>query len=211
MARPTLHPDKLTMIVDMARLQALTLEASNIGLGRACDVLVKFIKNSFTRTSWFHPSPAGRPPGTVTGNLRQSIQSTNPERGYARVFTNWKYAAKQEEGGRIKPTTKKYLTIPMSVRAAQMRANTKDLRTQNLTFVKGRNPGIAFLWQTVGKGKSQRSELMFILKRSVYLPPRPFMKPAAQNPQVISRMGTSFTQGFVATMKKAFKAKRSTT
>lgn len=200
------------MRVDQASVNELVMAASNTGLGRSCDVLVAFIKKSIVKTSWFNPAPAGGPPGTVTGNLRQSIQSTNPERGVARVFTNYTHARVHEFGPMIiRPKNKKYLTIPMNVRAAQMRANTKDLRTQNLIFVRGRHPGKAYLYETRGKGKNARSELMFVLKKFVKMPARPFMLPAARNPEVIKRMGVAFTQGFVATIRKAFRTKRSTT
>jgi phage gpG-like protein len=202
-----LNASDVTMNVNMSQLRALTLAASNIGVGRSCDVLVKFIKNSMRRTSWHNPSPAGGPPGTVTGNLRQSIQSTDPENGYAKVYTNWKYAAIQENGGIIRARNVKYLTIPMNVRAAKLRANTASLRTLNLHFTKGHRPGLAFLWETRGKGKNSRSELMFMLKPSVRLPARPFMRPAAQNPTVIANMGRAFTAGFVATIRKAFRAR----
>jgi phage gpG-like protein len=199
-----LHMNEVHMHADTAKMHELAIAASNVGVDRAADVLVKFIKQSFVKTSKFTSSPAGGPPGIRDGALRRSIQYGRPAEGKVQIFTNWLYAAIQEYGGVIRAKRKKYLTIPVSFAAERMRKNTADLRTQNLTFRPGKHRGVATLWQTVGKGKNSRSELMFVLKPTVRLPARPFMRPAAQNPDVISKMGTSFTQGFLATIRKAF-------
>jgi phage gpG-like protein len=192
------------MQLDRPRLQQLLGEAANHGVDRAATQCVRFIKQSFTKTSWFQPSPVGRPPGTVTGNLRRSITATPAKNGRAIVGTNALYARIHEQGGVLKPTTKKYLTIPVSVAAAKMRSNTGDLRTQNLTFRKGPNRGVAFLFRTT-KGKNARSELMFVLKRSVRMPPRPFMRPAATNKNNQMAMVKAFGAGFRSIIRKAFK------
>jgi phage gpG-like protein len=203
-----LRVTKTIMQLDKPRLQQLLGEAANHGVDRAATQCVRFIKQSFTKTSWFQPSPVGGPPGTVTGNLRRSITATPAKNGRAIVGTNARYARSHEhehaQGVVLKPTTKKYLTIPVSVAAAKMRANTKDLRTQNLTFRKGPNRGVAFLFRTT-KGKNARSELMFVLKRSVRMPPRPFLRPAARNRDNQMAMVKAFGAGFRSIIRKAFK------
>jgi hypothetical protein len=199
-----LRVTKTIMQLDKPRLQQLLGEAANHGVDRAATQCVRFIKNSFVKTTRFAHSPAGGPPGTGTRKLQQSITATPAKNGRAIVGTNVLYALKQERGGVIKPTTSKYLTIPVNDRAAQMRANTKDLRTKNLTFRKGRHPGVAFLWRTV-KGKNARSELMFVLKRSVRLQPRPFIRPAATNKDNQMAMVKAFGAGFRSIIRKAFK------
>jgi phage gpG-like protein len=200
-----LRVTKTIMQLDKPRLQQLLGEAANHGVDRAATQCVRFIKQSFTKTSRFQPSPVGGPPGTVTGNLRRSITATPAKNGRAIVGTNALYARIHEQGMDVlKPTTKKYLTIPVSVAAAKMRSNTGDLRTQNLTFRKGPNRGVAFLFRTT-KGKNARSELMFVLKRSVRMPPRPFLRPAARNRDNQMAMVKAFGAGFRSIIRKAFK------
>jgi phage gpG-like protein len=196
---------QITMKVAGADLQAVLLAASNTGVGRAADVFVRRIKDSFVKTSWHNPSPPGGPPGTVTGRLRNSMQKTPPANGATTIGTNEKYAKKQEYGGLIKAKNKKYLTIPVNAEAAQMRANTKDLRTQNLTFRKGPHRGVAFLWRTV-KGKNARSQLMFVLKPTVRLPARPFLRPATTNQEWRAYAAKAFAMGFNFEIRKVFKA-----
>lgn len=192
------------MQLDRPRLQQLLGDAANHGVDRAATQCVRFIKNSFVKTTRFAHSPAGGPPGTGTRKLQQSITATPAKNGRSIVGTNVPYARIQELGGTLKPRTKKYLTVPVNDRAAQMRANTKDLRTQNLTFRKGRHPGIAFLWRTT-KGKNARSELMFVLKRFVRIPARPFMRPAATSKENQSAMVKAFRNGFRSVIARAFK------
>lgn len=201
----TFRATTTTMQVDQPRLQQLLADATNHGVDRAATQCVRFVKQSFPKTSWFQPSPVGGPPGTVTGNLRRSITATPAKNGRAVVGTNARYARIHEDGGTLKPTTKQYLTIPVSVAAAKMRANTGDLRTQNLTFRKGPNRGVAFLFRTT-KGKNARSELMFVLKRSVRIPPRPFMRPAARNRDNQVAMAKAFMGGFRSTIRRAFRS-----
>jgi phage gpG-like protein len=196
---------KITMKVAGSDLQAVLMKAATTGVGRAADVFVRRIKESFVKTSWFNPSPVGGPPGTVTGRLRNSIQKTPPQNGETIIGTNQRYARIHEYGGVLKPTTKKYLTIPVSVAAAKMRSNTGDLRTQNLTFRKGPNRGVAFLFRTI-KGKNARSELMFVLKRSVRMPSRPFLRPATTNQTWRAQAAKAFGQGFNSEIRKIFKA-----
>lgn len=199
-----LRVTKTIMQLDRPRLQQLLGDAANHGVDRAATQCVRFIKNSFVKTTRFAHSPAGGPPGTGTRKLQQSITATPAKNGRSIVGTNVPYARIQELGGTLKPRTKKYLTVPVNDRAAQMRANTKDLRTQNLTFRKGHHPGIAFLWRTT-KGKNARSELMFVLKRFVRIPARPFMRPAATSKENQSAMVKAFRNGFRSVIARAFK------
>lgn len=204
----TLRVTQVRLNIDRAKVQQLVTASANAGVGRAGRVLLNHIQKSFVRTSWFNPSPAGGPPGTVTGNLRRSMALTEPANMRATITTSSKYAKVHEYheyGGIIRPTTKRYLTVPVNVAAAKMRANTKDLRTLNLTFRKGSNPGHAFLFRTT-KGKNARSELMFVLKRFVRLPARPFLRPAVRNTDVRTNMGKAFAAGFRATFRTGFRS-----
>jgi len=190
--------DRIFMQVNPTQLGEMLLQASNVGIGRSGDVLVKYLKQSFTKTSMRVPSPPGSPPGTVTNRLRNSIQATIPENGSLIVGTNERYARVQEYGGVLKPRTSKYLTVPANYEAAQLRANVKTLRSvPDLDFRPGRNPGVAFLF----RGK----RLMFVLKRSVRLPARPYMRPAARNQTVQGNIAKAFKAGFTTTVRRYFK------
>lgn len=202
---------EITMKVAGSDLQAVLMKAATTGVGRAADVFVRRIKESFVKTSWFNPAPAGGPPGTVNNRLRNSIQKTPPANGETIIGTNEKYARIHEFGGLIKPKTKKYLTIPVNIQAATIRANTKDLKTvPGLRFQKGRHPGIAFIFQdvTTGKGKKRvmAGTLMYVLKRSVRMPARPFLRPATTNQQWRAQAAKAFGMGFNFEIRKAFKA-----
>lgn len=200
-----LRVTQVRMNIDRAKVQQLVIASANAGVGRAGRVLLNFIDKSFVPTARFTPSPPGGPPGTGTGDLRRSMAMTEPANMRASITTSSKYARVHEYGGILRPTTKKYLTVPVNVTAAKMRANTKDLRTLNLTFRKGSNPGHAFLFRTT-KGKNARSELMFVLKRFVRLPARPFLRPAVRNQQVRGNMGKAFAAGFRATFRTGFRS-----
>ena len=196
---------KVTMTIDQARMAAIVGEASNVGVGRMSRLYVNRIKQSFVKTSWFTPAPPGGPPGTVTGNLRRSITATPPANGRAMVGTNAKYARIQEYGGVITAKRSKFLTVPANVEAAKIRATVNTLRSvPGLSFRPGRRPGIAFLVRS-GKGKGS-GELMYVLKRSVKLPPRPFMRPAAANKQWRQDGLAQFRAGFIFVVRKHFRA-----
>lgn len=189
--------DRIFAKVNATQLAEMLLAGSNTGVGRSGDVLVRFIKQSFTKTSMRVPSPPGSPPGTVTNRLRNSIQATVPQNGRIIVGTNERYARKQEEGGVIR-AKKTYLTVPANFEAAEIRANVKTLRSvPDLDFRPGPNRGVAFLFRN--------GKLMYVLKRSVRLPPRPYFRPAANNQTVQDKMRQAFKAGFVREVRRYFK------
>lgn len=191
----------INMKVNGSDFQSVLMAASNTGVGRAGDVIVRYIKDSFVKTSWFNPSPAGGPPGTVTGRLRNSIQKTPPANGTTIVGTNEKYARIQEYGGTIRPTTKQYLTVPTNVDAAKLRA-----RHQSLRDVKGLRFATMFGKKFLIKGPKKRPRIMFVLVRSVTLPARPYLRPVTTNQAARDRIRKAFISGFRFEIRQAFKA-----
>lgn len=192
---------EITMKVAGSDLQAVLMKAATTGVGRAADVFVRRIKESFVKTSWFNPSPAGGPPGTVTGRLRNSIQKTPPQEGETIIGTNEKYARIHEFGGLIKPKTKQYLTVPTNIDAAKLRA-----RHQSLRDVKGLRFATMFGKKFLIKGPKKKPRIMFVLVRTVQMPARPFLRPATTNQQWRAQAAKAFKSGFNAEIRNAFKA-----
>jgi phage gpG-like protein len=188
------------MQLDKPRLQQLLGEAANHGVDRAATQCVRFIKNLFVKTVQYHPAPAGGPPGTGTRELQRSITATPAKNGKAIVGTNVKYARIHELGGILKPTTKKYLTVPVNERAARLRAKYKSLKD-----AKGLKFATMFGKKFLITRNRKRPEIMFVLVRSVRMPPRPFLRPAARNRDNQIAMVKAFGAGFRSIIRKAFK------
>ncbi len=142
----------------------LNLSASNIGNGGT-------------------PSTKGSPPANRTGALMRSIQAVNvtvnPSIPTWRVGTKIKYARIQEFGGTVEAKKHKFLTIPIG-RDGQ-RAATKakgDLWSLHLTPI--REKGKLYLAEVryVGGNIKTKVKFLFLLVKSVYLPARPYFRPA---------------------------------
>ena len=83
------------------------------------------------------------------------------------------YAAIHETGGTIRPKTAKFLTIPLAAALTPAGVLRKPARQWNNTYVAG-----GIIWQA--KEKGQMSIPLFVLKRSVTIPARPYMGPALE-------------------------------
>lgn len=112
-----------------------------------------------------------------TGTLLNSIRTRLEQNSTVSTVTvgSWgvKYAAIHEFGGRIKPKEgKRYLTIPLEKEFRKRRA--KDV------------PGLFFFEAPSGEKFLARNEggqlrLAYLLRSSVYIPARPYLKPALDN------------------------------
>lgn len=128
----------------------------------------------------------GEPPAMGNGGLWKSIQAvkvTSPDtKPTWRVGSNLIYARVQELGGII--TGKKgMLAVPIGVEGRRAARNAGgDLRKLNLVFIK--NKKYAMLWGPVGGGSKsvgiagKKLIPLFILKKSVMMPARPYFRPA---------------------------------
>ena len=129
-------------------------------------------------SSGMSPSSPGSPPAMVSGDLIKSIKAKKSAKNTTQ--SSWvidiasPYAHIQENGGQISAKRSQYLTIPLCQEAVQLRRTVKNLRTVSGLFViqkKGKDP---MLVKKVRNGFKP----MFSLKRTVYLPPRPFIRPS---------------------------------
>lgn len=139
-----------------------------------------------------HPSPPGSPPGQNTGALARSIQAVDvtktPMKPTYRVGTKLIYARIQEYGGRIRAKKGKFLPVPVGVDGKRAMRDAKgNLRSLNLKLVRTKAGQLLLVKELkIGdkaakgskKEKFAQTKILFVLKKQVYLPPRPYFRPA---------------------------------
>jgi hypothetical protein len=112
------------------------------------------------------------------------------------------YAAIKEFGGIIKPKNALALTIPTEEnmrRDGQAKLTAQEIMKSGRGFIRD---GIMFQKKfKVGKGKSTKEEItpMFILKKSVVIPAKPFIRPAIAQTQdqILKNFGLFLAASFV--------------
>ena len=127
------------------------------------------------------PSEPGGPPAKKSGTLARSIQAidvtTDQNKPTWRVGTAEKYAKIQEFGGRIVPKKAKFLAVPVGVAGQRAARDAKgDLRSLQLR-VQRTASGKLLLVRDVG-GRHAKTEILFVLVKSVTLPARPYFRPS---------------------------------
>lgn len=172
---------------DGAAMETIIANARD-SVRRAAIIVQREITKIFPQGGSRQPSPAGSPPNVQTGNLRQSIQvdlselETDPLRPRALVGPDSRlapYARIQEFGGEIRAKGGA-LTVPIGVegRRAATEAAGRGVRSLDLVFIKrkgGKNPLLA------RKRADGTIIPLFVLAKSVTLPPRPYIGPALVN------------------------------
>lgn len=162
---------------------------------------VGVIQNSLGKGGRYTPSAAGSPPNNRRNSLRNSFGAKLDGPLRAIVTTNSLYAMKQELGGEIRAKNVKFLTVPLNVAAMRLSESKAKMSLRNYPFrwvpsrKKGANNGGILVSALASKAKmyvndpvtKKRKYILagdaapkFALKRSVYLPPRPFIKPSWQ-------------------------------
>ena len=120
------------------------------------------------------PSSPGTPPGKDTGTLGRSIQvdASKITSLRVRIGTNLPYGRIQEFGGVIRPKKVQRLPVPLN-REAKLLQRRGSLRSANLTLIPRRGKDSLLVRKTKGGGIKP----LFILKKSVTLPARPWVRP----------------------------------
>lgn len=165
------QPGKTRAMIDRA------LEAGMMNVGRN---LSKFIGSSMKAGNG-RPSAPGTPPNVQSGDLRSSldwIYRRDGERHAVKVYAGGDlapYARVHELGGTIYAKGNA-LTIPVNDAAKQ--ASRKSLSARNIPglFLVNR-PGGRGLLAKRSPGHNGGLDVWFILRKSVTLPARPFMRP----------------------------------
>jgi|GEM_PF-1881729 len=106
---------------------------------------------------------------TLIRSIHEEIISQSGDRAEGQIGTNLEYAAIHEFGGVVKPKTSKYLAIPVGSYTGSPRTHA-DLKLRKT--VKGN------LVMVDASGKVQ-----YVLKKSVEIPARPYMRPAFDEKQ----------------------------
>jgi phage gpG-like protein len=172
------------------------------GVYAAASVYAAGIKTSMKGKA---PSPPGTPPAVRTNRLRSSIVVARVPGNdlAAKVGTNVVYARMQEYGGTIRPTRSRMLKIPIgkSVRATGThRESTVPLR---LMVTKR---GAFLVADRIRKQKKQTlligTDILYVLKASVRIPARPFIRPAMQS----ASLYTKAAQALMRITRNNFKA-----
>lgn len=155
-------------------VNAITLEVQN-------QIASNLNQHASNRSSGHGASAPGEPPGKSTGTLARSWQAqavkdvsklNDPVRPAMSLGSNLVYARIHEYGGTI--NGKPWLTIPISTDAKRASAQGVGPRAFGNTFFRKIAGGLGIFRAR----KRGTSELMYVLKHSVTLPPRPYLRPA---------------------------------
>jgi phage gpG-like protein len=190
--------------MDPARFRGTVQAAVNRGITQSAAFLVQYIKVNMSRRGV--TSTPGNPPAIQTGNLSRSISKTPTQNGTTFVHTSGvEYAPILEYGGTIKPVAKQYLTIPIGREGRRIRKEAKgslENSPRDMFFYKSKRGNLLLMER---HGKRNKATPRFVLKRSVYIRARPFMRPPLQNKMVRAEIIRHFleasTRQFVALTK----------
>jgi hypothetical protein len=125
-------------------------------------------------------SPPGGPPGMDQGRLVNSLGWARSGNLQRRVFANVPYAQSLERGATIRGKSGRFLTVPLTDEAKKIRRQYRTLREVPKLFVIRAKSGRLLLVREAGRGKTRRTELLFVLVRTVTMHKRPFMAPGLE-------------------------------
>lgn len=173
--------------------EVLTRIRKNVERSIATSAIILQIetKNQLNKGASPPSSAPGSPPHKLTGALGQSIQTDlrgirekNPRVRVGPSLFRVPYARIQELGGTIVPRKGRALAVPIG---AEGRKAARDaggsIRSLNLIYIKRKGGQAPLLAKSIG---GNAIKPLFILLKSVTLPARPYLKPAAQlaRPQI---------------------------
>lgn len=161
-------------------------QAASTGILRVGEALASQMQTTLSGPS---VSPPGSPPGVSDGVLRRSIASIPTGPLSVRVGSSVFYGLVQETGnwGRpIVPVRKRALVVPLSREAARLyrkQAGAGEFRSARnipgLKLIPRRGkPALLVKEEGMTGGRGWRTKPLFILKKSVRLPKRPWAGPS---------------------------------
>jgi phage gpG-like protein len=209
---------------DWSKLQPFVVAvktACGSGVMAGGKVIQNDIRTHFPRTGRYKSSPPGGPPNMRRESLRNSIELEQAGPLEARIGSSLKYAHVHETGKHI-AAKNKWLTVPLNDQAARQNevggikvapGGVRFFRSKalNLIAIGGEKTKAPQRIKGADGKPRQRSPMglpVWVLKETVSIPARPFMRPglnrAKTNPQVFA----GFARGVNTALKAAgFKTK----
>ena len=125
----------------------------------------------------FRGPPYGH--GYLRGSMAYQVY---PEILTARIGTDWPHARVQEEGAWISAKRRRSLAVPIdpsAVRASKTGASVGQLFPRLLRIDRAGRPPL-LVQNLTPKGRHVRKvwKIMYVLPQRVYVPPRPYLRPA---------------------------------
>jgi phage gpG-like protein len=168
---------------DAARLRRAITPALRAGVGAAAMSMADSTRRRFTKGPRFESSAPGQPPNIQRGYLRNSVVHVMKDGLEASVGTNVPYGRVQEFGAIIRPKRRKYLTVPVSIEAKRLSEKGVSARdVKGLVPIKRTGKPMLLAMSNGGK-----PDVWYVLKKSVKLPPRPWLRPVMRSKEAKDR------------------------
>lgn len=191
-----------------------------LGAGQA---VAKIAQGKIQKLGRYTPSAPGTPPASKRGQLRNSIAAERSSKPMtAKIGSTVKYGGVLETGNWGRPITaknKKFLPVPINDAAKRLHETkgTQSLTTFDMRLIKpmfGRqmllvgNNGVrtqTYKTDSAGKRKTvvRKDQPVFVLKRSINLRPRPFLRPALRDAKGNEQVWLGFSRAVNAGLRKA--------
>jgi phage gpG-like protein len=178
------------------------------------------VKTHFAKVGRFAASSPGQPPAIKRGLLRNSILLQASGRNTAIVGSNVKYGWVHETGNDGKPIrSKKFMPIPINDAARRLLESkgTRSLTTFKMRLIRpmfGKqallvgDAGVRtqqYVTDSAGRRRTvvRKDQPVFVLKKSIRMPKRPFMAPALARSRNNPRLTQVFAVGTTRGLAKA--------
>lgn len=180
--------------------------AADSGLTHAAIRAQGLMREGMARGARLKSSPPGTPPNRQTSDFANRISFTPSINLRSSAGTNVRYGMIQERGGTITARGKKLL-VPVNPEARRMLE--RGQRPAKVRFISrpGRDTlmvGVDNFKGSVGSGKSAvrlDGQPVFVLKRQVTLPARPWASPVINNPSKWAEVRKAATDEFAKHLK----------
>lgn len=197
------------MLVELEKVKDLSLKHLDKDTAPFMEKVALFAESAIQKNIESNIPPANAPltvalkNGSKTlkgkGTLRQLHSSYS--KTTATVTSPAPYARIQNEGGTIFPKNAKYLCVPVNTNIQKLTMQTKSVRNA-LKTLEGqgyiiyrpyrRGSSTARANVIMGKKKTGKPELLFILKKSITIPKREFMKLSKRQLAHIDKMAEAY-------------------